>query len=1185
MINPSSSSHLKNYPYLFVKDSSESESDYFCTLCESHIKEKEHKSHLFEGVHKGETLGDFFVRAEGPHSKGSPHFICVICWSKFNSSEDIPFHRNTCSSSKMPSSTSINVTSIPVPQQSVKLNEEEEGSKSEEKIKSMDTSSTLATIIDALKPPLGQSSSSSSRRRKQTQPQQHISQNTLPVFPPAEEDQDSSNNKNCMPSNEILSPMTTNCFQCSLCSVVLPSTISYIQHLKSFHRIASNAFDNNSNCPLCLTSISLLDLSDHLMTIHGLVPQTAVNSLILWVLTNFQKQIKNNNNNYNGSPKSFIDEDMDAYGKSLLQHQLKNSKPIMSSNPLIPIPPPPHTLLPPLQASGALPTQQHLLAAAILMNGGSMDGISPTHLHANILPASTNEISINDSNNNNSPVYKNKLSLSSIVGKLSRTHVSNNKQSFQCFLCSKWFALLPVKHMKLHILKFKQEKLNYTNLINGQVVCLSCYSIFNNPSEAAVHYEKHHGNNVVGEYSPNDVQEFVNKQNNYPHYPKSTYQLDLSESSPPGPPINLPLSLSMTVGPPLNLDSSNSTNELSQTTQSFSLQIPKGVELDNAGRVKSGKVRKQCELCGEWSNIKWFFKHMSEVHQALFCRCCREYLPIPEQEDHRRWHAEPPYMGQKIRIENGNPIIIDRKERASLTPIGSLAPWGGSSGGMVVKAMDEANGNGSIIQTTKKRKPYGSSHFTTNEVGSPIKIMNLDNPGQINSHKSNFISSANGNNNNTKDTLMPKETCPVCGILITYKNLARHIKLRHKIKYKFCHKCRKLVPNSTYDAHKASHSMERGNSNNTSNNQISIPNPLNLITNEVSIVPTSVPLIENNLIEIKKPDISQELMDLSLESLGKTDIQIGEESGSSEIMEHSEDSPIGDGRKSESFRANTSKTKLESLLGKEFKHPRRKCALCGYSVSYSNFKRHLRNAHLSEYLEVQNNPGAFKKALQTLALESEEMNALPGSDDEYGYEEEEEEDFIEGEEDESMIQKVECPECGDRILEEFLPRHMKMNHPSDKEDETNSDKNEETLTDAIKPEIIDENSPKTLICPFCSLQSEDPESLNKHTKYKHKTSIKWCDVCLKYLSKKTFKTHRKTHGNEVGREDDVESSLLISTSADEDDNQNLEATKKSVFTCQHCHKIFLAMESYQTHINENHPTESEPECSDSVEQS
>ena len=80
---------------------------------------------------------------------------------------------------------------------------------------------------------------------------------------------------------------------------------------------------------------------------------------------------------------------------------------------------------------------------------------------------------------------------------------------------------------------------------------------------------------------------------------------------------------------------------------------------------------------------------MSEVHQALFCRCCREYLPIHEHKEHRQWHSMPPYMGQKIRIEEGQPIIIDRKERASLTPIGSLAAWGGSSGGLVVKAVDE----------------------------------------------------------------------------------------------------------------------------------------------------------------------------------------------------------------------------------------------------------------------------------------------------------------------------------------------------------------------------------------------------------------------------------------------------------------------------------------------------------------
>ncbi len=64
-------------------------------------------------------------------------------------------------------------------------------------------------------------------------------------------------------------------------------------------------------------------------------------------------------------------------------------------------------------------------------------------------------------------------------------------------------------------------------------------------------------------------------------------------------------------------------------------------------------------------------------------------------------------------------------------------------------------------------------------------------------------SSASSSSAMVKDTLMPKETCPVCGIQITYKNLARHIKLRHKIKYKFCHRCRKLVPSPNFEEHRS----------------------------------------------------------------------------------------------------------------------------------------------------------------------------------------------------------------------------------------------------------------------------------------------------------------------------------------------------------------------------------------------
>ena len=41
--------------------------------------------------------------------------------------------------------------------------------------------------------------------------------------------------------------------------------------------------------------------------------------------------------------------------------------------------------------------------------------------------------------------------------------------------------------------------------------------------------------------------------------------------------------------------------------------------------------------------------------------------------------------------------------------------------------------------------------------------------------------------------------------------------------------------------------------------------------------------------------------------------------------------------------------KNKQFIAQEFKHPRRKCTICNYTVSYSNFKRHLRNAHPNEY--------------------------------------------------------------------------------------------------------------------------------------------------------------------------------------------------------------------------------------------
>lgn len=41
-----SSSYLKSYPYLFVRETDQT--DYFCTLCDSYLKEDDLQAHLFQ---------------------------------------------------------------------------------------------------------------------------------------------------------------------------------------------------------------------------------------------------------------------------------------------------------------------------------------------------------------------------------------------------------------------------------------------------------------------------------------------------------------------------------------------------------------------------------------------------------------------------------------------------------------------------------------------------------------------------------------------------------------------------------------------------------------------------------------------------------------------------------------------------------------------------------------------------------------------------------------------------------------------------------------------------------------------------------------------------------------------------------------------------------------------------------
>ena len=51
--------YLKSYPYLFVRESDQT--DYFCTLCDAFLKEEELQTHLFDG-HQAEDCSNYFVR-------------------------------------------------------------------------------------------------------------------------------------------------------------------------------------------------------------------------------------------------------------------------------------------------------------------------------------------------------------------------------------------------------------------------------------------------------------------------------------------------------------------------------------------------------------------------------------------------------------------------------------------------------------------------------------------------------------------------------------------------------------------------------------------------------------------------------------------------------------------------------------------------------------------------------------------------------------------------------------------------------------------------------------------------------------------------------------------------------------------------------------------------------------------
>ena len=75
-----------------------------------------------------------------------------------------------------------------------------------------------------------------------------------------------------------------------------------------------------------------------------------------------------------------------------------------------------------------------------------------------------------------------------------RCHVSpNGKESIQCLVCSKWFAVPPVKHLRGHMITFKEEKRRLVSLVNGAGhVCIICYDVFDDIVAANQHFTLKH---------------------------------------------------------------------------------------------------------------------------------------------------------------------------------------------------------------------------------------------------------------------------------------------------------------------------------------------------------------------------------------------------------------------------------------------------------------------------------------------------------------------------------------------------------------------------------------------------------------------------------------------------------------------------------------------------------------------
>ena len=284
------------------------QTDYFCTLCESYLKEEELQSHLFEG-HQAENVEESFVRVKSTkgQEQGQVLHICVVCWAKIpnrggqQQQDDLRVHREGCRTD--PGEEDLENGSVPMDGKVNTAAASVANVISTPSITSMLTSSAsssdgalnggafMGTPSLSLTPlgPSGKSRGGTTPRKRSSQPPPVVPSSTTShlvnglaaaaaaagaggggVLAAAAQQQSMLAAAGLAAAQQRM--------QCSLCSMVVPSP-GYLVHLRDFHRVTCPLED--LTCPLCMSSVPVLELSLHLTAVHSAAPLAAVNSIMV----------------------------------------------------------------------------------------------------------------------------------------------------------------------------------------------------------------------------------------------------------------------------------------------------------------------------------------------------------------------------------------------------------------------------------------------------------------------------------------------------------------------------------------------------------------------------------------------------------------------------------------------------------------------------------------------------------------------------------------------------------------------------------------------------------------------------------------------------------------------------------------------------------------------------------------